>query len=412
MFHNSNPLTVRNFGTYEFIVISFEDLEFDPRKYGLPDLSPSERATCTYTGTNTCDRKAFLEALDTRQPIYPPNATPIYSNTGFMLLAYALESLTGKSYRDLLKTYFVDRLEMSRTSYDTPDRSLGAIPKDTNASFWDFNVGDGTPMGGLYSSVNDLSKFGRAILNSTLLDKNITRAWFKPTAFTSDIQGAIGRPWEIFRVSTLFPDRVLDIYTKSGDIGLYHNFFAIIPDYQIGFAVAIAGPGSHNWIDGLIVDTLLPALEDTALQQADAAYAGTFKPIATSQLNSSLTLTTETGKPGLGIQTWISNGTDMITYIQTSLASSRDVRMLPTFLEKKTNAGGGTTEIAWRAVPDMTFYTSPGPFSACGSWSAVDIASYGRFPLDQFIFELDRNGYAVNVNLRAFKVVLERQRDS
>lgn len=293
---------------------------------------------------------------------------------------------------------------MTRTSYDAPDESQGVIPNGTEASDWYFDVGDGTPMGGIYSSVNDLSKFGRAILNSTIIDKNTTRAWLKPAAFTSDIRGAVGRPWEIFRVDTLFPDRVVDIYTKAGDIGLYHTFIATIPDYNIGFTVAIAGTGDHSWIDGLIVDIVVPALDATAMEQTNAAYAGTFRP--TSDLNTSLTLTTEAGKPGLGIQNWISNGTDVVGYFQ-NIASSRDVRVLPTSLERGT---GAATQVAWRAVPDLSRYSAPGPFSACVSWFAMDIAAYGRYPYDQLIFNLDQNGDAVSVTLRAFNITLERQR--
>lgn len=118
-------------------------------------------------------------------------------------------------------------------------------------------------------------------------------------------------------------DRVVDIYSKGGDIGLYRSYLAVVPDYDIRFAVAIAGAGTHRWIDGLIVDIVFPALEAAAREQADATYGGTYA--AADGLNSSLTLTTEAGKVGLIVKDAVSNGTDLLSVMQKLMGVTRDM---------------------------------------------------------------------------------------
>ncbi|KAF2679526.1 beta-lactamase/transpeptidase-like protein, partial [Lentithecium fluviatile CBS 122367] len=368
----------------------------DP-SYGLPVLPPSEYPACIVTLENfTCTRQQFFDAINDRQPTFLPNTAATYSNTGIMLLAYALESITGRSYEDILGTTLVDALGLTGTSFSKPEDTRGAIPFSIALSGWARDLGAAASMGGLYASTNDLTRIGRSILNSTLLDGNITRAWLKPTSYTSSIYGNVGRPWEIFRAADIGPSkRLVDLYTKGGDLGPYHTNLALVPDYGIGFALAVGGVGSHIWLDNLIVGVLFPALEAAAREQADVAYAGTYT--ATNGLNSTLVLETDSTLPGLGISRWISNGTDMLSVLaelDTSIPNPEPltasaVRVYPTNLERETEDG---KEVAWRLSLDVeagAAFSFTGPFSACGSWFTVDVLVLGKFPIDEFLFTLD-----------------------
>ncbi|KAF2731271.1 beta-lactamase/transpeptidase-like protein, partial [Polyplosphaeria fusca] len=222
-------------------------------QFGLPQLPVSEQPACSYA--NNCTREEFFEQLGRRNPVHLPNTTPAYNGAGIMLLAYALESLTGKSYEQTLQSVLIEPLKLSGTSYSKPDDSKGVIPYNSSTSLWGFNAGTGTSQGGLYSSLNDLAKMGRSILGSSIIDKNTTRAWLKPTSFTSTMMGAVGRPWEIYRVSDTIPDHIVDLYTKGGDVGQYRSILALAPDYNIGFVVAVAGRGDHRWVDQTIIES-------------------------------------------------------------------------------------------------------------------------------------------------------------
>lgn len=53
-------------------------------------------------------------------------------------------------------------------------------------------------------------------------------------------------PWEIRRLPVLADtkyntSRIVDIYSKAGDIGQYSTFFGLVPDHKIGISVLAAG---------------------------------------------------------------------------------------------------------------------------------------------------------------------------
>lgn len=165
----------------------------------------------------------------------------------------------------------------------------------------------------MFSSTNDLTSIGRSILSSTLIKPAITRRWLKPRGFVSNLFNAVGAPWEILRLP--FPNnRIVDLYPKEGDLPGYSGLFVLIPDFSIGFSILSAGanPTTNNVIlADLVTDTLLPSIEAAAREEADVLYAGTYTSPDKS-LNSSITICTDAAKPGLGVTSWISNGTDMI----------------------------------------------------------------------------------------------------
>lgn len=390
----------------------------DGTPFGLPPLEPWEMpCRIDLVKGVTCSREETFAALKNRRPVFAPNTQPVYGNIPFILLGFALESLTGKSFEELVDSALIGPLGLSGTTVRAPVDSKGVIPVNDTASWWSVDLGVMVPTGGMYASLNDLAKIGRSILNSTLLDSNTTRAWLKPTSFTSDLNGAIGRPWEIFRDANIVPNRgVVDIFCKSGEFGAYHTYICLIPDYNIGFSTAVAGTGAHDWLDQLIAEILLPALDTTAKEQADAAYSGTYKGPA--GLNTSLTLTVDQDLPGLGVSEWINNGTDVrallaglpggiLDGVLRGEVTKESIRILPTNLEQDAEGG---TQIAWRAFLTSSLLPEKhGPFSACGSWSSVDAIQYGDYVVDEILFTLGGDGKAIRVNPRVFKVEYERQ---
>ena len=84
----------------------------------------------------------------------------------------------------------------------------------------------------------------------------------------------------------------------------------------------------------------MPALETVSRNQAHARYAGLYEASEKNapHLNSSLRLTTEQGLPGLGIDRWISNATDMMA----TLGATYGMRLYPTNLEEVHGHGSGT----------------------------------------------------------------------
>lgn len=243
---------------------------------------------------------------------------------------------------------------------------------------------------------------GRAILNSTLVPPVTTRRWLKPQTHTSSLDYGVGAPWEIISFGD---ERPTDLYTKSGDIGLYSSTVVLDPDHDVGFAVLAAGNGTHEsiaMISDIISTTLLPALEQAAKSQADARFSGTYTQPDT---NSSITIATDAG-PALVVTSWSNNGTDMLQSYATLTGfpdpSQMSIRLYPTGL---TSPG----QIAFRAVMPPAFPPGIGPFtSSCITWVTVDSHVYGNIGLDEFVFDVDGNGTAYSISPRVLRTSLTK----
>lgn len=270
----------------------------------------------------------------------------------------------------------------------------------------------------MYSSVSDLSRLGRAIFRHTLLPPAQTRRWLKPVALTADIREGISSPWGIRRIPLRDGSRVVDAYSKAGSINVYMSLLVLLPDYDVGISALLAGgwPGNSNWdIADAIGAVLVPALEDAAREQANTNYAGTYAAAGEGALDSSIVLSTDPAKPGLGVERWVSNGTDMlpvaVRYTLNYNVTAPAIRLYPTGLESTATGEDGTKKVAWKAIvenldaPDH----SDDMFSTnCGTWVSQTTAVYADMPLDQFVFTVDATGKAVSVEPLALRATLMR----
>lgn len=169
--------------------------------------------------------------------------------------------------------------------------------------------------GNMYSSVNDLSSLGRHIFKNTLLSRPVTQRWIRPVSPTSDIIAGIGAPWGLRRIqlgNATTTNRIVDAYGKAGSINAYQSLVVLLPDYEVGIVALLAGawPGNANWhMADVIGEILIPKLEQAVRERAKDVYAGTYTS-TDEALNSTVTFTTDPQRPGLGVERWVSNGTD------------------------------------------------------------------------------------------------------
>jgi hypothetical protein len=273
----------------------------------------------------------------------------------------------------------------------------------------------------MYSTATDLATIGRSILCSTLLEPAMTRKWMKPLTHTSSLHASVGMPWEIQRMELPVTDgcnttRVVDLYTKSGDIGAYGGYIVLDPDHDIGFSVFSAGLSSVSQslvLADLITATWIPAFEAAAREQAQTNYAGTYSA-ADSQLNSSISIGLSQDRPGLGIESWISNGTDMLKdYGEIPIVGATAEQVVSARLYPAGLHSGG--QVAFRAVFELLPQQRIGKvFSeSCASWFTVGDVTYGEVAFDDIVFEVDQTtGKAVSINPRALRVVLEREENA
>lgn len=87
----------------------------------------------------------FFNGLLRAYPSYAPFTTPAYTNTGFQILSYALESIKGKSFESMIQESMLRPLGMNHTYYTYAPAEVGIIPGNRTDSGWDWQLGDENP---------------------------------------------------------------------------------------------------------------------------------------------------------------------------------------------------------------------------------------------------------------------------
>lgn len=122
------------------------------------------------------------------QPLeFHPGEKYSYSNSNYNLLAYIIEMLSGKSYGEFLKENIFDPLDMRDTGHHgnagaiLENRASGYQPAGVsdieNAPYLDWSIKTGN--GSLYSTVEDLYQWDRALYTEKILNKSTLEKTFK-----------------------------------------------------------------------------------------------------------------------------------------------------------------------------------------------------------------------------------------
>lgn len=185
---------------------------------GLPPKPEIEFEQCQ---SQPCTRAESIRAFLQEAPVQAPFVTPIYSNGAYQLLAYALQAITNRSISEMVTRDVFGPLNMGDSSYALENGTAGIIPLNTSRSGWSLPLGDAGAAGGMFSSSRDLVKLGHSILNNAQLSSASTRRWLKPWGHTAVWQQDLGLAWEILRWPV--HGRIVDVYTKQGDLGMLTN---------------------------------------------------------------------------------------------------------------------------------------------------------------------------------------------
>lgn len=293
----------------------------------------------------------------------------------------------------------------------------------------------------MFSNTVDLIAFSEAILSHKLLTPVKTRQWMKPRAHTASLGYSVGAPWEILRSDALTADgRVIDVYTKSGDLGLYHALLGVVPEYDISVSVIMGGPEvslephARTETFSKVVQTLFPAIDKASRDEASSedGFVGTF---VDKHTNSSLTLVMDDG-PGLLIKEFKVRNFDVLGHIpmyslgstESGLSRNKTIyiegRLYPADMTsspgeptrnhtKEWKSQGPSKEV-WRAafetmkpeqkkaLDDKLFYKD----GSCESWFTLDRSSYNFLSLGEFQFVKDQHGVVKAITNPAFDVML------
>jgi CubicO group peptidase (beta-lactamase class C family) len=177
----------------------------DPLTKYIPDYPNGEKITIHHLLTHTSGIPNFTSFPDYQETMtlpsppeksierfkdkpldFEPGEKFSYSNSGYILLGYIIEKATGRSYEDLLRERILQPLGMDDTGYDHTEtvlknRASGyAIGADEliNCSYLDMTIPHAA--GALYSTVEDLYKWDRALYADKLVGKASLEMMFTP----------------------------------------------------------------------------------------------------------------------------------------------------------------------------------------------------------------------------------------
>lgn len=132
----------------------------------------------------------FIKALSPHPLDFETGTDYVYSNSGYSLLSYIIESASGKNYWDFMRERIFKPLGMNKTAnrdpkFIIPNRAVGYEWQNNGLVGRDGNLTDLFGAGAIVSTITDLAKWDLALRNDTLLKKNSKTQMWTPLTFSN-----------------------------------------------------------------------------------------------------------------------------------------------------------------------------------------------------------------------------------
>ncbi|WP_342374297.1 serine hydrolase [Myxococcus stipitatus] len=187
----------------------------------------------------------FIKQFASGDLEFEPGTKYAYSNSGYYLLGSIIERVTGRTYAQAVQERIFDPVGMKSSGYDVsaevlPKRASGyaAMPDGIrNAAY--LEMSHPFAAGGLYSTVEDLYRWDRALRTDTLLP-----AALKQRMFTPGLQGyAFG--WEVQPVKLDDGKTEVVLQSHRGGVEGFSTLIARSPDKKLAVIVLSNVRGSN-----------------------------------------------------------------------------------------------------------------------------------------------------------------------
>lgn len=150
-------------------------------------------------------RDDFIKLLSVHPLDFETGASYTYSNSGYSLLGYIIETVSGQSYWDFVRTRIFAPLGMTKTGdrdpkYIIANRATGYEWQNNQLVGRDYDLTDVFSAGAIVSTVGDLAKWDSALSNDTLLKKTSKMQMWTPAVLSG------GKPYPYgfgFRISEI-----------------------------------------------------------------------------------------------------------------------------------------------------------------------------------------------------------------
>lgn len=248
------------------------NVEDDIRKY-IPDFPSEEKITIANLASHTSGVKNIYEAIvpkgitrmsstsaelveliKTFPSDFKPGTSFHYSNSGYMLLGYIIEKVSGKSYEQYLSDHIFKPLKMDHAYYDhlatvIPGRANGYTFSGNefmNSTFLDQSFPYAA--GALAMSLDDMYKWNKGLYAYSIISKETLDKASTPFILTNGDQSTYSYGWGIA------PFLGSPSMQHSGGIEGFSSFAIYLPSEEV-FAVAFSNYENKD----VTIPTLLAA---------------------------------------------------------------------------------------------------------------------------------------------------------
>jgi CubicO group peptidase (beta-lactamase class C family) len=211
---------------------------------GLPYRAPGNKRVDGEPMLVPYTEQDLLKDLNELELEFEPGSDFGYSNFGYAVVGYILEKASGQSYAALLKKYITDKYDLKNTFVEPGEKQkpLIATPyrkDDRDRETSPFTMGKLTPAGGVYSNVDDLSKFMIAQMRAyRLYDQKGDKG--NPLILTES-DGIEGSHYGYGLNKTI--DKNTTRYGHGGDMDGFASGYVYYPEYNKGLILLTSSGG-------------------------------------------------------------------------------------------------------------------------------------------------------------------------
>ncbi len=144
----------------------------------------------------------FIRELSPQPLDFAPSSAYKYSNSGYSLIGYIIESATGENYWSFLRRRIFNPLKMNSTTDRDPqfiirNRATGYEWENGKFVGRDYELTDLFSAGAIVSTISDMAKWDIALRGETFLKKESKAEMWKPFKLTGGTENPYGFGWNV-----------------------------------------------------------------------------------------------------------------------------------------------------------------------------------------------------------------------
>lgn len=182
---------------------------------------------------NNLKPKELIDFFKNEPMDFQPGTAFKYSNSGYIILGYIIELVSGKSYQDFISQNIFEKLKMNHSFYDSHSkivigRASGYQKKGNkyvNSRYISYSIPYAS--GALMSTVGDLFKWQEAIKNNVLISKKTSEKAFTNYTLKNGNHIDYGYGWHIVTSHKIIR------YEHGGSIFGFKSMGVYIPKQDI-----------------------------------------------------------------------------------------------------------------------------------------------------------------------------------